>query len=694
MLRVPLPNAPKGTVSSVKVARARKDVSDHIPCNSPLNSGNSQHSPDNSTLTVVSWNCRTLDPLQHASACELGLGICGKATVVDSELQRCSCDAMALQEARFRTEGRFQTQAYVVLSAPAAHGTRGVQIWISKRWSRDIRGSKVYSDRLMSCIVLMQGRLFCILSAHAPLVTDTEENREAFWKLLATAVSHAPESATLLLCGDFNARVSASSHPAIVGPISSPAADVNGWALAKQCHEIGLVPINTWLGTQHTRYTYQSQGRHSQIDYICAKAALAPLVLSTSIQPFSLIAMLESDHLAITIVFRVTGERLAAKPVVPRFPRRWDYEVSYQYAIYAATEMTRSQPQSLLQRMSTALQAAKACRRLLANTGRTQRSSWIASDTHSQLADSAAANKQYLQARAGLRLITLQLSFNAWLAGITDQPQQQVGIISRGSLCEARAVEASLLHAHSEQAVVSKNMIRRDKRAWTHTIGSAVDTACRGSDWSAAFRLVKQLGPRSPVPLPGIADSSGKVLTDASGIERCWNSHWASLFKGQTLEGYVVTPLLTELARQGATPSGEAPLQFAPEDVERVLACMPKGKGVGADLIPAELWSAMLPMLRDDIAALWNSIVSTRVVPESWRGASSTLSPRTRGTLPPPRPTGPSSAWTTCARPLSGPSGTCGKPLLRDPSCQLSSAVVPGLAWRAPYTCCGSGATS
>eukprot|EP00969_Alexandrium_andersonii_P329605 14565532-Alexandrium_andersonii.AAC.1 len=56
----------------------------------------------------MSWNCRTLDPMQHAEATDSGLACGGKVVILDDVLHNAHCDIVCLQGARFRTSATFQ----------------------------------------------------------------------------------------------------------------------------------------------------------------------------------------------------------------------------------------------------------------------------------------------------------------------------------------------------------------------------------------------------------------------------------------------------------------------------------------------------------------------------------------------------------------------------------------------------------
>ena len=107
---------------------------------------------------------------------------------------------------------------------------------------------KGLSDRLMTLRIPLAGNTNAtVISAYAPTMTYTEEEKEAFYELLSDTLHATPVNDKLLLLGDFNARVGSdyTAWPSVLGPHGMGKMNSNGLLLLTLCSEEELVITNT-----------------------------------------------------------------------------------------------------------------------------------------------------------------------------------------------------------------------------------------------------------------------------------------------------------------------------------------------------------------------------------------------------------------------------------------------------------------
>ena len=104
------------------------------------------------------------------------------------------------------------------------------------------------SERLMTLTVkLVDSRQATLISAYAPTLDATDEDKEMFYAQLDTILTAIPESDKVFLLGDFNARVgrSADVWTGVIGRHGVGNINDNGILLLSKCAEHRLLITNT-----------------------------------------------------------------------------------------------------------------------------------------------------------------------------------------------------------------------------------------------------------------------------------------------------------------------------------------------------------------------------------------------------------------------------------------------------------------
>nr|VZI45088.1 unnamed protein product [Spirometra erinaceieuropaei] len=106
------------------------------------------------------------------------------------------------------------------------------------------------NDRLMSlCLPLWGGKFATIISAYAPTMTNPDAVRDKFYEDMHARLATVPKADTLVVLGDFNARVGAD-HTAwrgVLGPHGLRGSNDNGRLLLHTCAEHRLILTNTFF---------------------------------------------------------------------------------------------------------------------------------------------------------------------------------------------------------------------------------------------------------------------------------------------------------------------------------------------------------------------------------------------------------------------------------------------------------------
>ena len=143
------------------------------------------------------------------------------------------------------------------------------------------------SERLMTLRVkLVDSRQATMISAYAPTLDATDEDKEMFYSQLDTILTAIPDSENIFLLGDFNARVgrSADVWTGVVGRHGVGNVNDNGILLLSKCAEHRLLITNTTfrLKDKHKTSWMHPRSKHWHLlDYVIIRQRDQADVFST-----------------------------------------------------------------------------------------------------------------------------------------------------------------------------------------------------------------------------------------------------------------------------------------------------------------------------------------------------------------------------------------------------------------------------
>ena len=133
------------------------------------------------------------------------------------------------------------------------------------------------SPRLMKLQLRLRSGLTAVLvSAYAPTMTATEDEKEAFYESLNAVIESVPYKHKLFILGDFNARVGRdySTWPRVLGHHSVGNENSNGSLLLQTCNQNELAITNTYF-QQANKYKTTWQHPRSKhwhmLDYVITR---------------------------------------------------------------------------------------------------------------------------------------------------------------------------------------------------------------------------------------------------------------------------------------------------------------------------------------------------------------------------------------------------------------------------------------
>ena len=231
------------------------------------------------------------------------------------------CDAIEWDVILVNETWRGQSEEIVKLKgghmwfgSSGSAGKHGVGILLHRRWS--FQRFRAVSSRLCMLEVDADERKFNFIVAYMPHGGYSDEEVEAMYSAISLQIKDARKRRrSIVLGGDFNAEVQASSTPS-VGPYTNTQGNTRGEWLANWACKEGLLIMNTRFRKRWGLvWTHCQKGRKLQIDYILVDKGLGPCGTDAAVQKK---IDLGSDHRAVQLTMDLAPSRRRRKFVPKR----------------------------------------------------------------------------------------------------------------------------------------------------------------------------------------------------------------------------------------------------------------------------------------------------------------------------------------------------------------------------------------
>jgi len=125
-------------------------------------------------------------------------------------------------------------------------------------------------------IRLTRGRFATLLSAYAPTLDSSNEEKNTFYAALRSTLQHVPHTDKLLLLGDFNARAGANHQvwQTVIGRHGVGKSNNNGLCLLEVCSEFSPCITNTMFQLQNkykTSWMHPRSKHWHLIDFVIVR---------------------------------------------------------------------------------------------------------------------------------------------------------------------------------------------------------------------------------------------------------------------------------------------------------------------------------------------------------------------------------------------------------------------------------------
>ena len=204
-------------------------------------------------LAVASANVNTLYPKQKLTSYgRVGFELMyQKVQALELAFDECECHVVGVQEGRAKSCGvREGVKCRVLHSAADQNGNAGVQIWLHRSLSSEIRAWAVVSERLLwAACSFLGGQCAVFVAAQSPIDTSTGAVRILFWDCLEHTMTQLrlmfPAFEVIVLI-DGNARLGSVVSPSI-GGCDCAKESPNGMTLRCMCERFNTEITNSFF---------------------------------------------------------------------------------------------------------------------------------------------------------------------------------------------------------------------------------------------------------------------------------------------------------------------------------------------------------------------------------------------------------------------------------------------------------------
>ena len=197
------------------------------------------------------------------------------------ELAKYNIDMAGLSETRFHASGSLNDLEYTLYWSGKPNGERReAGVGFAIKMDIVVKLTEMphpVSDRIMTMRIFLTKDLNAtIVSAYAPTMANSEQNKETFYSQLQSTLRNIPSTDKLLLIGDFNARIGRENDkwPSDSGKYVIGKCNSNDELLLALCTELDLIVTNTMFkrkDAHKTTWTHPRSQYGHMIDFIITR---------------------------------------------------------------------------------------------------------------------------------------------------------------------------------------------------------------------------------------------------------------------------------------------------------------------------------------------------------------------------------------------------------------------------------------
>ena len=532
---------------------------------------------------MATWNVRTM--LDNEVRPER------RTALIAKELEAYNIDIAALQETRRETQGQIEEKGYSLYWIGKKEGRRdaGVAFAIKKEIATKLPAlPKGITERLMTLRVpIGKERFLTLVNVYAPTMAYSDEDKDAFYRLLSTTIDRVPAADKLIVLGDFNARVGKdfSTYEGVIGKHGKGNTNANGDLLLSLCTQRELCITNTFFHQPDKNFfswMHPRSKRWHLLDYVLTRRADLPDTLCTKTLRGP---ECSTDHYLVRTQLRM-------KPLLKR--RITPPGVSKRLNTTTLTDNT--QKEKLESAITKAMTAPNQ------SSGIEERWTHLKEATHK--AASEALGKPTKKSKD-------------WFDDNDDKIQKLLDQKNKDhKVCLKSKNDYTKAKLSKSKADLQRET-RRMKDEWWNTKAEELQAMADRHDTHGLFQSLKAIyGPKTNAVAP-IRSADGLTLhTDMEEIKERWKDHFETLLNQK---GSADPNACLQLRQR--QPREDLTVPISCEELDKAIKATKSGKAPGLDGIPADIFKYGGAEQRDQLLSLYNACLDKGELPQDFKDA-------------------------------------------------------------------------
>ncbi|KAL1447078.1 hypothetical protein WDU94_005521 [Cyamophila willieti] len=539
-------------------------------------------------LTIATWNVKTLLDPQHQST----ISTPRRTAVIARELKRYQIDIASLQETHLKNSGQLEeiNAGYTYLwSGCEDNDPNHYGVAICVRTDLLKKGTVTepccFSDRIMSVKIIGEGSDTTFIACYAPTLVSDSHTIDSFYQELGQIIDQVPNKCSIILAGDFNARVGRKQNQweDALGPHGTGFRNENGLRLLNLCTQFNLRLTSSWFQQKDkykTTWQHPRTKQWHQIDHIIVRSRDHKNILRCKSMRG---AECETDHHLVRVTMKVNLRR--------QYPQKKPHR-TYFDAKKLKTDITKARYQSSIEASYNVVQCDSAettwkkfkestVKAALETLGKrkAKRRDWF--DESDEPIEQALAKKRE--------------EYNKYLANPTTKQRKKY--VAARKNCQKE--------------------VRRIKEKWWTQKTDELQSFMNANDTFNLYRAIKETVGPAKKSLNIIETKEGTCLKSKAEQLVRWKEHFDNLLNQDAqLELQELQISLHQKTSSDLIINDEPPTEA---EIVKALSQLKNNKSPGEDLITAELLKGGEHITVNILHLLFDKIWSEKTLPEDWK---------------------------------------------------------------------------
>lgn len=511
--------------------------------------------------------------------CQLNVGsMTGRGRELADLMREKKVDVVCVQETRWKgNKAKELGDGYkLYYSGANKQGRNGVGIVLSSELKNSVIEVHRKNDRIIRLKICYGGEILNIISAYAPQVGCTEEEKGNFWRDMDGIMQELEEHERVIVGADLNGHVGSENEAIgrVHGGHGIGERNPEGESVVDFAVSFDMAIVNTFFEKKREHLiTYRSGGRFSQIDYFLYKRINLVEVKNCKVIPGDHVA---PQHRLLCMDLKLKRERKTKAKGIRKI--KW-------YELQKEGDKKREFKRRVLEDIDIGIE-----------------------DVQEWWARNAAVIRRHGKELLGETSGIIWEEKDSWWWDEDIEKVVKDKKEAKKRWEESQSVEDR--NRYREKNKVVKKVVAQAKAKSYDDVYNELGTK-EGLKKMIKLSKARNKSTKDITHIKQIKDQEGVVLRKEEDIVKRWKEYFEQLLNEEN----------NRLIREDGQVNIGMVMRFSRQEVLNALKKMKNGKATGPDMIPVEAWKALGDEGVDILYDLMIKILEQEKIPNEWRGS-------------------------------------------------------------------------